>query len=377
MPQSAIGQQILDSSGHPTGRICASEFCAIDTTSKGQTLRWMISAQWLSERWRATAYGQYYDWRMGSDPTYIYQIDQFDRRWIVGGRYELNLVRFEAFEWTVGTELRYDDIGNVGVDHDDQGVFVSNIGRNAVTEGSIGLYSAATWRVTDNLRFIGALRANYYDFEVNVRPGSGQAGFDAAGSVSDRNVTPKFALAYSPNRRVEFYGSWGRGAHSNDARAVTQRQLGVQGLAGGVGYEAGARFEIGRFNIAAAYWWLNLWSELIFVGDSNAVEPKGASRRRGYELTAFWRPLDWLAIDAVYTGSSARYREFKDDPDFVDAVAAPFYRGRFVEGAIENAGQLGVAAVKGPWEFSARLRYLGAYPLVPSGRLRADEETML
>ncbi|MCS6948156.1 MAG: TonB-dependent receptor, partial [Steroidobacteraceae bacterium] len=29
------------------------------------------------------------------------------------------------------------------------------------------------------------------------------------------------------------------------------------------------------------------------------------------------------------------------------------------------------------WEFSARLRYLGAYPLVPSGRFRADEETML
>lgn len=377
MPESAVGQEILDSSGNPTGRICADEFCAIDTTSKGETLRWIFDAQLLADRWHANAYGQYYDWHMGSDPTYQFQIDQFDRRWTVGGRYEYDLIRSGPLDLSVGTELRYDDIGNVGVNHDEQGEFVENTGRNAVKEGSIGAYSEATWRVTDDLRLTGGVRANYYDFDVEVRPGSGQSGYDAVGHVTDSNFTPKVGVAYAINNQVELYGNWGRGAHSNDARAVTQKELGVEGLAGGDGYEAGARFEIGDFKISAAYWWLNLSSELIFVGDSNAVEPKGASKRHGYELTAFWRPIEWLAIDAVFTGSTARYKDVQDDPDFVDDVTTPDYRGRYIEGAVENAGELGVAAIEGPWELSARLRYLGGYPVVPSGRLKADAETML
>jgi len=107
--------------------------------------------------------------------------------------------------------------------------------------------------------------------------------------------------------------------------------------------------------------WLDQDSELIFVGDSNSVEPKGGSERDGYELTAFWRPVDWLGIDAVYTGSTARYT---DNPD-----------GPHVEGSVEHAGQLGFAAVKDDWEASMRMRYLGAYALTPDNAHRAEPET--
>jgi len=68
----------------------------------------------------------------------------------------------------------------------------------------------------------------------------------------------------------------------------------VPELSPGTGYEAGARFELGGVKLTTAYWWLDLDSELIFVGDSNSVQPKGASRRDGYELTLFWKPIDWL-----------------------------------------------------------------------------------
>ena len=71
----------------------------------------------------------------------------------------------------------------------------------------------------------------------------------------------------------------------------------------------------------------------------------------------------WIAIDAVYTGSRARY---VDSPD-----------GVYGAGAGENAGELGVSAVQGRWEASARLRYLGPYALVPSNTHRANAETML
>jgi outer membrane receptor protein involved in Fe transport len=116
--------------------------------------------------------------------------------------------------------------------------------------------------------------------------------------------------------------------------------------------------------LTTAYWWLDLDSELKFVGDSNSVEPTGASERNGYEVVAFWRPIDWLGIDAVYTGSRARYVEEVDG-------------GRRIEGAVEHAGQLGLAAVTGPWEASVRLRYLGPYALLPDNTKRSSSETHL
>ena len=158
---------------------------------------------------------------------------------------------------------------------------------------------------------------------------------------------------------MELYGNWGRGFHSNDGRGVVSRTDPVPALSQGTGYEAGARYEIGTFRLSGAYWWLNLGSELVFVGDSNAVEPKGGGKRHGYELVAFWRPLDWLALDAVYTGSHARYNDAQDDG------------GYNIEGSVEKAGEFGFSALKGPWEVSARLRYLGPYPLVPDNSQRA------
>ncbi len=147
----------------------------------------------------------------------------------------------------------------------------------------------------------------------------------------------------------------------------------------GEGYETGVRFEKGNFNITATQWWLELASELIFVGDSNAVEPKTGAKRRGYEVVAFWKPLQWLGLDLVYTHSRARYKDVQDDPDYDADGGPPFntLQGRFVEGGVESAGEFGASAVKGKWEISTRLRYLGPYPLVPSGTRRAGAEAML
>ncbi|MGC3981872.1 MAG: TonB-dependent receptor [Steroidobacteraceae bacterium] len=351
--------------------VCEDEFCALDTTAKGETLRWIGDVQLLADDWRATVWGQYYDWRMSSNPTYDYQIDQFDRRWIVGGRYERNLLRTDKLEVKAGTELRYDNIGNVGVDHDVDGEFSDNIARNSAREGSIGVYSEATWRATDALRFTGGLRGDYYNFNVGLRPGSGEIGQENVGKKSDSNFSPKVGVAYAVNNNVELYGNWGQGAHSNDARGVVRADSEIKGLAIGTGYEAGARFEVGDFKITTAYWWLNLSSELIFVGDDNSVEPRGGSKRHGYEVVAFWRPKEWLAIDAVYTGSQAHYVDFTYDDDTETTG------GHNIEGSVKSAGELGIAATKGAWEFSGRLRYLGGYALVPSNTQKTDAETML
>ncbi|MFT3904685.1 MAG: TonB-dependent receptor [Steroidobacteraceae bacterium] len=355
-PQASVGTSV-----------CPTVYCSLDPTAVGETTRWITTAQLLNDQWTASAYAQYYDWHMISDPTYDYQINQFDRRWTVGGRFERSIYESSALQVKAGTELRYDDIGRVGLDHDDAGVFVENVSNNNIKESSIAAYTEATWKATDRLRLTGGLRGDLYNFDVGKNAGAGET--TVAGSKSDNQLSPKVGVAYTLTDNVELYANWGQGFHSNDARGVVNKQSAVPGLVKGTGYEGGARFEIGDFKITAAYWWLTTASELIFVGDSNAVEPKAGARRSGYELVAFWKPTDWLGIDAVYTGSNARYKQAQEGEDGL--------YGYHVEDAVESAGELGVSAVRGKWEASARLRYLGGYALVPSDSQRADAETMV
>ncbi|MGH8176977.1 MAG: TonB-dependent receptor [Steroidobacter sp.] len=347
IPERAIG----------TG-VCADEFCSLDPTATGETLRWIASARVLGDDWRASIYAQYYDWNMLSNATYDFQINQFDRRWIGGGRFEQAFRLNEQLSLTAGVETRYDDIGNVGLQHTDAGEFVEAISRHSIRESSAGVYTEAVWRPTDRLRVLGGLRADLMEFDVAAR----MDGVDD-GSESDDAISPKLGLAYKLTDRVELYGNWGRGFHSNDARGVVNAITPVRGLSTGVGEELGARFELGAFNFTATYWRLELDSELKFVGDSNSVEPGAATHRRGYELVAFWRPLKWMAVDAVWTGSRARY---------VDSID-----GRYVAGAVENAGEVGVSFVRDEWEASLRVRHLGEYPLLEDNSVRADPETCL
>lgn len=356
-----------DGNWHPTEQIperaigtslCPDAFCVLDATPEGETKRWIATAELEGDHWSATAYLQSYDWFMQSNPTYDAQINQFDQRTTAGGRYDNLVLTTDRLDLTVGADLRYDDIGPVGLDAFDGGRFVSNISDNNIEETSLGAYVEMTWLPTPQLRILGGLRADYFDFSVAANTAE-----SFAGAASDSLVSPKLGIAYSLTDHVELYGNWGKGFHSNDARGVVNQTDPMPGLSSGTGYEGGARFEIGDVKLTAAYWWLNQDSELIFVGDSNSVEPRGASRREGYELVFFWRPFDWLGIDAVYTGSEARYL---DNPE-----------GRHIEGSVEHSGQIGISATKDRWEASLRVRYLGPYPLVPDNSLRAGTETSI
>jgi outer membrane receptor protein involved in Fe transport len=349
-PTEQIPERVI---GSP---VCEDVFCTLDPTAGGNTSRWIATAQMTGLDWDASAYVQFYDWNMQSNPTYDFQINQFDKRTTVGGRFDSSLVEVADLQLDIGAELRYDDIGPVGLDENDGGAFIANISNNDIRETSVGVYGEATWIPTDNLRVLAGLRSDYYDFNVTARgPGS------TAGSKSDNILSPKVGLAYTVNNNVVLYGNWGEGFHSNDARGVVKAINSVPGLSPGTGYEVGARFELENLKLTVAHWWLELDSELLFVGDSNSVEPKGASERQGYELTAFWQPLGWLGVDATFTDSQAR---FVSNPE-----------GQFIDGSLENTGQLGVSTTKGNWEASLRVRYLGSYALTPDNSQRAKSQT--
>ena len=359
---------------HPTEQIperdigtpdCANAFCALDTSAIGETWRYVMSAGLKADKWRASAYAQYYDWHMLSDSTYTQQINQLDRRSVFGGRYEYKLVQDAKFTVTAGSEARYDDIGRVGLQDTDAGVYVSDVSKNSVKEGSISPYIETTWNPIDKLRLLGGLRADFYSFDLHSKLS------DVHGTKSDNILSPKLGAAYAINGNVEVYANWGRGFHSNDARGVVVKldpdtPL-VPGLVKGTGKEVGARYQQGNFSVSATYWWLDLASELKFSGDANAAEPSDPSKRRGYELVSFWRPMPWLAIDAVWTGSHARTEP--SDPANAGHV--------YMEGAIESAGELGISAVQKHWEASVRLRYLGPYPLTDDNAHRAKGDPVV
>lgn len=350
IPERAIGTSI-----------CEDVFCALDTSATGDTLRHIATLRLDGEDWRATAYAQYYNWNMFSDSTYDYQIRQWDKRYIYGGRGQKDYTFGESFELSIGGETRLDDIKRVQVDHTEQRNFIEYVGAHKAREFSAAGYAEASWRPVDTLRLMAGLRADYFDFHTRAT----QPGF-LQGDANDSIVSPKAAVAWEVSDHVEAYANWGRGFHSNDSRGVTASNPAVPGLVKGTGKEAGARYQRGDFSITATYWWLDVDSELKFVGDSNSVEPGASSRRRGYELVSFWRPLPHLAIDAAWTVSHARYY----GPDSTPGET-------HIAGGIESAGELGISYIRGPWELSTRLRHLGPYPLIEDNSERAGSENVV
>src|SRR5205807_448468 len=95
------------------------------------------------------------------------------------------------------------------------------------------------------------------------------------------------------------YVNFGTGYHSNDARdAILTKDSGRSPLARSIGWEIGATTRrIDRLSLSAAFWFLDLDSELVFSGDAGNQEiaaggnfqPQGASRRWGIDFTAAYK----------------------------------------------------------------------------------------
>ena len=363
--QASVSASFYDATWNPTEQvperavgtaICPDVYCTLDPSADGHTRRWILNTLLSGATWDANAYLQFYDWDMKSNPTYDYQLGQFDKRWTFGGSSSRTIFEAGNVDVRVGGDLRYDKISKVGVSHYENGNFVEPISDNAINEGSLGVFVESNWSVTDSLRLMAGMRGDLYSFDVTSFNQNSYAG-----EKSEDRYSPKVGLAWEAMDALELYANWGRGFHSNDARGVVNSVNPVPGLSPGTGHEFGARTSLGNVKFTAAYWWLDQASELIFVGDSNAVEPKGGSEREGLELTMFWQPFNWLGVDAVYTKSDAR---FVNNPE-----------GEYIEDALESAAQLGISATTDNWDVSVRARYMGPYALLPDNSDRADSLT--
>ena len=235
-----------------------------------------------------------------------------------------------------------------------------------VDEVGGAVFAEGEWHLTPRLRLIAGLRGDAigYDARSDLAANSG------TGSAAI--VTPKAALAWHAADGLELYANYGEGYHSNDVRGATIRVDPASGDPAGQvpvfarsrGAELGARLE--RHNLTASLvgFWLDVASELVFVGDAGATEPNAASRRFGTELALFWKPAPWLTLDGGLALTHARFRGVAPDQTFIP-------------GATPAVLSAGAAAKWGQWSGSLRVRHFASAPLIEDNSIRSRATTLV
>ena len=350
----------------------------IDDDLGGETSRYALTARLDFDRWSLTGYAIDYDFTLFSNFTYFLddpalgdEFEQRDERRIYGLNLrgdvdESNLPVGMALRW--GADLRFDDIDEVGLYGTDSRVRTDTVRDDQVEELSVGAWTEAEWRVSENLRAMLGARVDWYDWDVSAAQSAN------SGSGDDAIVSPKAALAWRFSDNAEAYINYGRGFHSNDVRGATITLDPASGdpvddvpaLVRSDGAEIGLRLENGeRFNATLTAFWLELDSELVYVGDAGATEVNDATERFGFEGSLFWQATDWLALNTAYTVTDAQFR--KDQGG-----------GRDIPGAVESTFTLGLnAAWQNGLSGSVRLRWLDEAPLVEDDSVRSDASLLV
>ena len=171
---------------------------------------------------------------------------------------------------------------------------------------------------------------------------------------------------------LEFYANYGRSFHSNDARgaAITVDPASgdpadpVRAIAPADGLELGGRFERGPLTASLVGYYLKLDSELVFVGDAGNTEPNDASRRYGVEATLFWRPTNWITVDADYAYTDARFVDVGTDS--------------YIPGSVPEVISGGITlSPTSALDLTAKLRHFGSAPLIEDNSVQSDATTLV
>lgn len=297
-------------------------FGFIDPDLGGESERYSVAATLFLNATELRVYLSRYGLNLFSNPTYALndpvngdEIEQEDRRTVFGAAFNRvwDVAAGDAIILpTVGAELRFDDVSELNLFNTVGRQRIGSVREDQAKELSIGVYGEIEILWTDRLRSTFGLRADYYDFDITaLQPAN-------SGSGSASLVQPKLGLAYELLDGIELYASYGKGFHSNDMRGTTLTVDPVTGapatpvepLVEARGTEIGLRSEAWEgLKFSAAYFWLELDSELLFVGDAGTTEPSNATRRHGIELGAFWEATDDLVIDFTFAKTHGRYAD--------------------------------------------------------------------
>lgn len=378
-------------------------FGSLDDTTGGNSQRYSLQGEWhRANEHSATkiaAYGFYYDMDLFSNFTYFLtdtnrgdQFEQTDQRWVAGLNASHTLFHDwdgRAIENTLGLQLRNDWIENglfqsqarQRVDkttYDEFGVpttLSATTRQDDVAQTSLGIYYENRIQWAEKFRTVAGVRGDFYHHDVDsLRP-------ENSGTRSAAIASPKLSLVFGPWAKTEFYLQGGLGFHSNDGRGTTTTVDPVTGspfdaegnpiqradpLVQTYGAELGVRtLAVKGLQSTLSVWWLEIDSELLFVGDAGTTEASRPSRRYGVEWANYYNLTPNLTLDADFSLSHAEFRD--NDP-----------AGNHIPGAIESVIAAGITWHSDCGFFaSLRLRYFGPRPLKEDDSFRSGETILL
>lgn len=233
------------------------------------------------------------------------QIQQKERRIQAGGSVEhthYDKLFGLDMDNTIGLQFRHDAIMGLALNHTKARQLVNSVRQDDISETSAGLYVKNETHWLAKFRSIAGVRVDFFNFTVNSLRLPVNSGTNNAALLS-----PKLSLIAGPFYKSDFFINLGEGFHSNDARGTSIHVDPVTGnaahqvspLVRSQGGEVGWRTQfVQGLTSTLAGWWLQSDSELVFVGDGGTTEASGKSERYGIEWTNYYKPNDWLTLDA-------------------------------------------------------------------------------
>jgi len=367
-----------------------SRFGSLDNTTGGESQRYSLQGEWHraddQSATKVMAYGFYYDMDLFSDFTYFLtdpvlgdQFEQVDERWAVGldaHHTFFGQLGERDMENTFGLQVRNDWIRNglyqtQGRGRVDKagGALAATTRADDVIQTSAGLFWENKVQWADKFRSVVGLRGDVYHYDVDSTLAAN------SDTRADGIASPKLSLVFGPWAKTEVYVQGGLGFHSNDGRGATTTIDPVDGvtpvqradpLVQTYGAELGIRtLAIDGLQSTLSVWWLDIDSELLFVGDAGATEASRPSRRYGVEWANFYNVTKNLTLDADFSLSHSEFRN--NDP-----------AGDHIPGSIESVISAGITYRNDCGFFgSVRLRYFGPRPLIEDDSVRSPETIML
>jgi hydrogenase/urease accessory protein HupE len=364
-------------------------FGSLDDTTGGDSQRYSLEGEWHRANEKSAtkvmAYGFYYDMDLFSNFTYFLtdpvlgdQFEQVDKRWAAGLDASHSLFNQwfgREVENAFGLQVRNDWIENGLFNTQNRqrvakagGTIPATTREDDIIETSVGIYYKNLAQWAEKFRTEAAIRGDFYNFNVDsTLPANSDTRSDAIAS-------PKLSLIFGPWAKTEVYVQGGLGFHSNDGRGVTTTVDPVTGapvdradpLVQTYGAEIGVRtVAVEGLQSTLSFWWLDIDSELLFVGDAGATEATRPSRRYGVEWANFYNITKALTLDADFSFSHARFRD--DDP-----------AGDYIPGSIESVIAAGITyRAECGFFASLRLRYFGPRPLIEDDSVRSDLTILL
>jgi hypothetical protein len=356
---------------------------SMDPSDGGNSNRYSLSSNvWSrgdSYKNDFNAYLVYYDLNLYSNATGFLdypvqgdQVHQTERRVVTGGSGEQTwFAKWFGLDVdnSLGLQIRHDEVIGAALNRTEQRQIFQTVRQDDISETSVAAYLKNQVQWLEKFRTISGLRADFLDINVNSRTLAANSGQRNAAMLS-----PKLSLIFGPWIDNEVFVNLGYGHHSNDARGATLRVNPVSGdsadsvspLVRSRGSEIGVRNQfIPGLNSTVALWWMQMNSELIFVGDASSTEPSGRSERHGVEWSNYYKATDSLTLDADLSFSKANYvgvpRETNHIPNSV--------------GRVISAG----AVMQLPFHTftTLRLRHFGDIPLNDTGSLTAGDTTLV